>query len=417
MKAQTIITVAVTAISIAGLSRAEDTRPAGDTRSGVNETNRTSGKYTSRAGHNNVYDQLNRVEKASDVIGTEVRNLREEKLGKVDDLGVSLESGRISLVVLSVGGLLGVGDTLVAIPPSALHLDTTKKVAHLDAEKEKLKAAPQVDLSKWDVCCDANRVSEVYHYYGQEPYFSTSDSSRRAEPTAGLTKPTQRSDSTRHALGSVSKGSKVIGMSIRNKQDEKLGKVENLMVDLPANRIVAVVVSSGGFLGLGDELSAVSPAAFQYNADGDTLILDATKDSLSSAPHFKANEWPAFNQPGYTESVYRAYKVEPYFSGHAADADNTAKNVRDRDDRTVTPLDQGNNAADIDTTARIRKEVLADKTISINGRNVKIITSNGRVTLRGVVNSEEERKRIADIARTLSSSERVDDQIEVKVNK
>jgi hyperosmotically inducible protein len=414
MKSKVVISIAVSALSIISPGSAEDARP------GVNEPRTNSRTHaTDRAGHSNLYGQLNRVEKASDLIGTEVRNLRDEKLGKVDDLGVSLESGRVAIVVVSVGGLLGVGDSLVAVPPSALHLDTAKKVAHLDAEKEKLKSAPQIELSKWDACCDPNRVSEVYRYYGQEPYFSTADApgARRAEAAPGLTKPTQRADTTRYVLGSVSKASKIIGMSVRNKQEEKLGKVENLMVDLPANRIVAVVVSSGGFLGLGDELSAVPPAAFQYNADKDALVLDATKDSLGNAPHFKANEWPAFNQPAYTESVYRAYQIDPYFTGRPKDADNTARNVRDRDDRTVTPLDQGNNAADLDTTARIRKEVLADKALSINGHNVKIITSNGRVTLRGVVNSEEERKRIAEIARTLSSSERVDDQIEVKINK
>ena len=86
---------------------------------------------------------------------------------------------------------------------------------------------------------------------------------------------------------------------MNNLQDEKLGKVENLMVDLPAGRIVAVIVSSGGFLGIGDDLSAVPPTALRFTSDRDTLQLDASKEMLASAPHFKANQWPDFGEPGY----------------------------------------------------------------------------------------------------------------------
>jgi len=433
MKAKVVVGVALTATWFATPGFGDDKRPAID-----DSRPHTRSSSADRNSRNHDFDQMSGVEKASEWIGTEVRNLRDEKLGKIDDLGISLESGRVALVVVSVGGLLGVGDTLVAVPPGALHHDTAKHVVHLDADKEKLKAAPQLELTKWDGCCDANRVGEVYRYYGQETFFlggerSASSARRDSTPpgdnnagTPGLTKPTQRADVTsRMALGPLSKASKVIGMAVRNNQDEKLGKVENLMVDLPANRLVAAVISSGGFLGIGDELSAVPPSSLKFSGDPDALILDATKESLGKAPHFKSSEWPAFDKPGYTESVYRAYNVEPYRNyrgsdgGRSAenDADNTRRNTRDRDDRTVTPLDQGNSTADVDTTARIRKEIVANKDLSINGRNVKIVTSNGRVTLRGVVNSEEERKQIANIARTMASPERVDDQLEVKSNK
>ena len=98
-------------------------------------------------------------------------------------------------------------------------------------------------------------------------------------------------------LGQVQKASKLMGTPVNNLQDEKLGKVENLLVDLPSGRVVAIIVSSGGFLGMGDELSAVPPTALRFNTDRDTLQLDASKEMLSSAPHFKANQWPDFAQP------------------------------------------------------------------------------------------------------------------------
>ena len=131
-------------------------------------------------------------------------------------------------------------------------------------------------------------------------------------------------------LGQVQKASKLIGTAVDNLQNEKLGKVENLLVDLPSGRVVAIIVSSGGFLGMGDELSAIPPTALRFTTDRDTLQLDTSKEMLSSAPHFKADQWPDFAQPGYTAGVYSAYKVAPYFATDMnAAPDNTAQPAKE----------------------------------------------------------------------------------------
>ena len=390
-------------------------------------------------------ERLNGAAKASDVIGMEVQNYQNEKLGKVNDLAVDVESGRIVQMILSTGGFLSMGNTLTAVPPGALHHDVTYKVLHLDVSKEKLKAAPKFDTSKWDEGTQSNRVTEVYGYYGEQPYFVANRdgySARNMDGTFTRTLPrnveeTNNTISTRNpdgtwtrkyysnehgaksswsSLGYVQKASKLMGMPVKNLQDQKLGKVENFMVDLAAGRIVAVIISSGGFLGMGDELSAVPPTALRFNTERDTLQLDASKETLASSPHFKANEWPDLGQPGYAGGVYRAYKVEPYFNPDATtEPDNTARNVRDRAGRTLTPLDQGNSQADVNTTAQIRKEIIAWKNMSMNARNVKIITIDGRVTLRGPVNSEEEKSLIGQIADRIAHSGNVDNQLEVKL--
>jgi hyperosmotically inducible periplasmic protein len=178
---------------------------------------------------------------------------------------------------------------------------------------------------------------------------------------------------------------------------------------------VAVVVSSGGFLGMGDELSAVPPTALRFNADHDALQLNASKETLSNAPHFKANQWPDFAQPTYAGEIYRAYKVDPYFTTDATtESDHTVRNVRDRNGSNLTPLDQGNGKADVDTTAQIRKEIIAQKNMSVNGKNVKIITNQGQVTLRGPVNTAEEKRIIGDIAINIARLENVNNQLEVR---
>ena len=95
--------------------------------------------------------------------------------------------------------------------------------------------------------------------------------------------------------------------------------------------------------------------------------------------------------------------------------DNTARNVRDRGDRTLTPFDQGNSKTDLATTAQIRKEIVAGTNMSVNAKNVKIITNKGHVTLRGPVNTTEEKRLIGEIANRIARTENVDNQLEAKL--
>jgi hypothetical protein len=315
-------------------------------------------------------------------------------------------------VILSTGGFLGIDSTLTAVPPEVLHCDGSRKVLRLEADKDKLQAAPKFEYSKWSACSDPDHLARVYRDYGEEPaycFVQSGDVVSDVHHKGQCMIPESR-------LGLVQRASKLMGKTVLNLQDERLGRVENLLVDLSSGRVVAVIVSSGGFLGIDGELSAVPPTALRFTTDRDSLQLDTTKEALSSAPHFKGNQWPDFAQPGYVAGVYQAYNVEPYFAPTATtESDNTARNVRDRNDRTLTPLDQGNSQADLDTTARIRREIIATKGMSINARNVKIITIDGRVTLRGPVNTEDEKRLIGEIANRIAPSGSVDNQLEVKL--
>lgn len=93
--------------------------------------------------------------------------------------------------------------------------------------------------------------------------------------------------------------------------------------------------------------------------------------------------------------------------------DNTSINQRDQSGTNKTPIDQNENQADIDRTAQIRREVVAETKLSTNAHNVKIMTQNGKVTLRGPVDSDDERNEIARIANGVAGKENVDNQLEV----
>ena len=314
-------------------------------------------------------------DKASDLMGMSVKNNQGEKLGKVEDLAVDLESGRIVEAIISTGGYMGKGKSLTAVPPEVLHQDVGHKILRLDVSGEKLAAAPRFDSAHWNQCTQSNRVTDVYGYYGIQPYFvadhgdykttnvdgifasslprnmdgtintaggSTMDTvhNKRIALDAAesnypiLTQYPNGTWTTNHfthkngaitswsSLVYVQKASKLMGAPVKNLQDEKLGKVENLIMDLSAGRIIAVIISSGGYLGMDNELSAVPPTAFRYNANQDTLQLDASKEMLLSSPHFKSSNWPDFSQYVYSDGVDRAYNLKPYFIHDATAVDD-----------------------------------------------------------------------------------------------
>jgi len=100
-----------------------------------------------------------------------------------------------------------------------------------------------------------------------------------------------------------------------------------------------------------------------------------------------------------------------------ADADNTARNQRDRGDATLTPGDQGTSPADRELSREIRKTLVTGPgDFSVAAKNIKVITVNGKVTLRGPVSSEAEKTAIARVARSVVGDGNVDDQLEVKGN-
>lgn len=97
----------------------------------------------------------------------------------------------------------------------------------------------------------------------------------------------------------------------------------------------------------------------------------------------------------------------------AQDPDNTKANKRDRGADATTADKQGNSKQDVDVTRQIRKQLTADDSLSTYAKNVKVITKDGSVTLKGPVRSADEKAKIEQIAKQVAGAEHVTSQIEV----
>ena len=97
-----------------------------------------------------------------------------------------------------------------------------------------------------------------------------------------------------------------------------------------------------------------------------------------------------------------------------AKPDNTATNGRDRSGETKTSGDQSNSSADLKTTQAIRQALMNDGELSMTAKNIKIITANGHVTLRGPVKTAQEKAKINQLAKSAAGGAQIDNQLDVK---
>jgi len=140
---------------------------------------------------------------------------------------------------------------------------------------------------------------------------------RSTDADRNITVQTERRDVTDRSLntttitdqattvGKVNKASSLVGMDVRNTQNEKLGEIKDIVLDLHSGKVAYAVLSVGGFLGIGDKYVAVPPSAFTAAPDQDKLILNADKAKIQNAPGFAKSSWPDLNSSTWTtESAY-----------------------------------------------------------------------------------------------------------------
>jgi hyperosmotically inducible periplasmic protein len=94
--------------------------------------------------------------------------------------------------------------------------------------------------------------------------------------------------------------------------------------------------------------------------------------------------------------------------------DNTATNQRDRSGETKTSGDQSNSSSDLKTTQAIRQALMKDGELSTTAKNIKVITANGHVTLRGPVKTAQEKAKIDQLAKSAAGGAHIDNQLDVK---
>jgi len=134
----------------------------------------------------------------------------------------------------------------------------------------------------------------------------------------------------------------------------------------------------------------------------------AAADPPSPVAESQQQESPARNKPRGSRGLHS--------SAQQWAPDNGARNQRDRDRQTLTPLDQSNEPADLEITQSIRRALVADNSLSTDAKNVKVITVKGAVTLRGLVKTSSEKRRVRADARKAARHAHIGNELEVELD-
>ncbi len=240
-----------------------------------------------------------RWQKASDLIGKKVMNSANENLGKIEEIVVDANSGRILYGVLSFGGILGIGDKLFAIPWTALDLTTDAKEFMLNVDKDRLKNAQGFDKSQWPNFADEQFATTTAEYYGQKPYWRN-DVKRSDHPTYR---------ERWYSRATVwQKASDLCSKTVRTPNNDDLGSLTECIVDPDGGRLIYGVLSYSG------KLIAIPWSALQIRDDAKFFVLDTTKEQLKNAPGFTKDTYPDLLDAHWGADAHKYFHVEPYWN-------------------------------------------------------------------------------------------------------
>lgn len=115
--------------------------------------------------------------------------------------------------------------------------------------------------------------------------------------------------------------STLAGDSVKNSVGEDLGKVDEIMIDIPSGRVAYAVLSFGGFLRMGNKLFAVPWDVLRVDEDQKCFVLEIEKAKLENAPGFDKDNWPDMADQTWGAQIYGYYGRTPYWERAGFDTD------------------------------------------------------------------------------------------------
>jgi sporulation protein YlmC with PRC-barrel domain len=238
--------------------------------------------------------------KANEMIGASVQNKSDEKLGVIRDFAFEMPSGKLGYVVVASGGILGLGADFHAVPPKAFsHETTTARVLTLDMTKERWESSPKF---KKDQLTTLNAHREQIEKY----FADASSDDLKAEAKIGDTKAEvkvktpdivagAKSDSKSESLRLATD---LIGKQVVTQQNEDIGKVSDLLVDMKSSKVAFAIISTGTLLKPAETRYAVATQNLSVGTDKDKVVLNADRNTLEKAEVLELDKWQASGSAG-----------------------------------------------------------------------------------------------------------------------
>lgn len=319
-----------------GQSRQEGTtQPGQPTTPGQMTTRQTPGM-----------SQTMNLVRTSNLIGKTLKDAQGGDLGIIHDIVLTDDHQQVSYVALSEGTVWHADNKLVAIPWQALNVQADG-TATANIDKQMLQRAPGFKEDNWP--SQASRLwlsaGMTRSTYGQQtqttrrPATSFGDRAqsrdrlddpnrsrirdRLEDPNRGQIRDRLRDltasdeDTETSAMSSAAvqnrRVSKLIGLDVKNAENEDIANVEDFVVDAREGRLAYAIVSFGGFWGIGEKYVAVPSAAIELEPRRNMARLDADQKTLESLA-FEPGSFPNLSDQSYAQKLHEAFGEEPYWT-------------------------------------------------------------------------------------------------------
>lgn len=136
-----------------------------------------------------------------------------------------------------------------------------------------------------------------------------------------------RMDAVQNGAARSLPSKKIVGAAVQNSNGEKIGSIEDLVIDADSGKVTYAALGVGGVLGIGEKLFAVPFEEFKLTEDSSknpALVLDISKERLEKAPGFDKNNWPDFGNPQWRSQINSYYHRSS--ASRTSGEPNTAEN-------------------------------------------------------------------------------------------
>jgi len=247
-------------------------------------------------------------DRVNHLLGLHVESSDGQTLGRVRNFVVDLPTGEVKYAIISSGGVLGVGKGLRIAPAPALSVATAKKgVLALNITAYAWKNAPEFKKYELGVLDSPSVAMPIYHFYGvsyrREEHLAHRPDGQVTRLSATTPEarhaPASRAESAHSDVRPMQLASDIIGQDVVIRQQEALGEVSDLLVDLSGAKPTLAIISGGRLLKKQDCFAV--PLRSLSATSGRKVVLDANQGMLEQAPSFDEKAWQtAANTPGNT---------------------------------------------------------------------------------------------------------------------
>lgn len=333
---------------------------------------------------------------ASELLGRDIRTPQDEDLGQLSDFVIDAQSGKVLYAVVASGGVVGIGQTLRAVPVTALKQSSSSGSEQMliNIDQAKWDQAPTFEKNQLASLSHDQRGQELHQYYGQTAPSRTQPSSRTQQGVA-----TQGDRQTTQGAAQLVLATDIIGQDVRSGSQE-VGSVEDVIIQL-RSRSAAALLDPADSLADANRSFLVPFNKLTRDNEGN-LSATLSREDFANASQAPDSGW-GDQAVGYVSTLFVWPAQNRDDQTRAGSSDRMADNgIRDADRNGSQP-----------PVAAVRQAVQAEARSADGPTSVAVAANGDKVVLSGTVPTEDVKERIEERAEQAAQGWDIDNQIRV----